>query len=119
MGDLIRDVLDKQLVDRNQNSIGKVDGIIVALREGKPPRVAYIEVGTVALARRLNPRLAKWAAALERRLKVSEGEPYRIPWSKVREVGIDVEVDLEWEKTPLISWEKWVNEKIIGRIPGA
>lgn len=43
--DVIRDVLDNQLVDSNQRKIGKVDGIVVELREEKPPRLAYIEVG--------------------------------------------------------------------------
>ena len=31
---MIRDVLDKQVVDRNQVKIGKVDGIVAQLRQG-------------------------------------------------------------------------------------
>src|ERR687886_565128 len=57
--DVIRDVLDKQLIDRNNQKMGKVDGIVMVLREGERPRIAYIEVGAVALARRLHPRLAE------------------------------------------------------------
>jgi hypothetical protein len=61
--DLIRDVLDNQLVDRNGRKMGKVDGIAIELRENKPPRLAYIETGAPTLARRLHPRLARWVAA--------------------------------------------------------
>jgi hypothetical protein len=42
-----------------------------------------------------------------------------VPWSKVIKVGIDVKVDLDAEKTPALAWERWVRERIIGRIPGA
>ena len=116
---IIRDVLDKQLADRRQRKMGKVDGIILELRAGKPPRLAYLEVGAGTLARRLHPRLEKWVAAVERKLGIGDGRPYRIPWSKVRDIGIDVDVDLDVEQTPVLAWEQWVNQKIIGRIPGA
>ena len=119
MGNVIRDILDKQLLDRHQRKMGKVDGIIMELRDGKPPRVTYIEVGGVTLARRLHPRLAKWVAGWKRKWGIGRGESYRIPWAKVRDIGIDVEVDLEAEKTPALAWENWVSKNIIGRIPGA
>ncbi|MBW4566789.1 MAG: hypothetical protein KME31_01855 [Tolypothrix carrinoi HA7290-LM1] len=82
--DIIRDVLDNQLVDRNQRNMGKVDGIIMELRDGEPPRLAYIEVGVTTLARRINPRLAGWVAAIARTWGAKQSEPFRIPWSKVR-----------------------------------
>jgi len=63
--DLIRDVLDNQIVDRNQRNMGKVDGIVMELRDREPPRLAYIEVGMPTLARRLHPRLQRWVAALQ------------------------------------------------------
>lgn len=118
--DVIRDVLDNQLVDRNQRKMGKVDGIVVELRDdGQPPRLAYIEVGMPTLARRLHPRLQRWIAALERKWGAKHSEPFRIPWSKVRDVGIDVEVDVEAEATPALAYEQWVREHIIRKIPGA
>lgn len=119
---VIRDVLDHQLVDRNQFKMGRVDGIVVELRDGQPPRLTYIEVGMPALARRLNPRLERWIAALESKWGARQSEPFRIPWSQVRDFGIggiDVEVDLEAEATPVLAWEKWLREHVIGRIPGA
>src|SRR6058998_3592152 len=76
MGGIIRDVLDKQLVDRQQRKMGKVDGLIVELRDGQPPRLAYITVGGTTLARRLHPRLAQWLVMLARRWGIGRGEPF-------------------------------------------
>ncbi|MBD1845553.1 hypothetical protein H6F89_19485 [Cyanobacteria bacterium FACHB-63] len=42
---LVRDVLDNQIVDRNQTKMGKVDGIVFELRDGQPPRLLYLESG--------------------------------------------------------------------------
>ena len=117
--DIIRDVLDNQLVDRNQRNMGKVDGIIMELRDGEPPRLAYIEVGVTTLARRINPRLAGWVAAIARTWGAKQNEPFRIPWSKVRDVRIDVEVDVDAQETPALAYEKWLSDRIITRIPGA
>lgn len=47
--DVIRDVLDNQLVDRHQRKMGKVDGIVIELREHQPPRLAYLETGATTL----------------------------------------------------------------------
>lgn len=115
---LIRDVLDNQLKDREKCPMGKVDGIILVLRKGKPPRLAYIEVGTSTLAHRLSTRLGKFAERVGRKWGVRGGEPYRIPWAKVGHVGIDVEVDLDANETPVMKWEKWLKEHVVSRIPG-
>lgn len=45
--------------------------------------------------------------------------PLRIPWSKVIDVGIDVDVDIDVEATPALAYEKWLEDHVIGRIPGA
>ena len=116
--DIIRDVLDNQLVDRNQRKMGKVDGIVIELRDREPPRLAYIEVGVTTLAKRLNPRLAGFVAAIASKWGAKQSEPFRIPWSKVRDIGIDVEVDVEAEATPALGYEKWLRDRIIARIPG-
>jgi sporulation protein YlmC with PRC-barrel domain len=120
--DVIRDVLDHQLVDSNQVKMGRVDSIVFELREGQPPRLTYIEVGMPSLARRLHPRLERWVAAVQSKWGAGHGESFRIPWSQVRDFnvgGIDIEVDLEAEATPVFAWEEWLRERVIGRIPGA
>ncbi|MEH1905078.1 MAG: hypothetical protein V7L04_27805 [Nostoc sp.] len=55
--DVIRDVLDNQLFDRNQRKMGKVDGIVMELRDREPPRLAYIEVGVTTVTRQTAKRL--------------------------------------------------------------
>lgn len=116
---LIRDVLDNRLVDREKCQLGKADGIVLVLRKDKPPRLAYIEVSMSTLAYRLSTRLGKLVEKMGRKWGVRHGKPYRIPWAKVRDVGIDVDLDLNADETPLMDWEKWLNKHIVGRIPGS
>jgi len=54
--DLLRDILDKQIIDRDLTSLGRVDGIVLELRDNAPPRIDAIELGFAVLARRLGPR---------------------------------------------------------------
>ena len=106
--DLMRDCLDKQLEDKNKRRMGRVDGIILDVEDGRQPHVAYIEVGVKTLMNRLSSRLGSLAS-----------QPYRIAWGKVK-VGLNkVEADVEAEKTPALEWELWLRKKVIGRIPGA
>jgi hypothetical protein len=109
---LVRDVLDNRLLDRRKRKMGRVDGVVLSVAPGEQPRVTHLEIGGVTLARRVHPRLARWLARRGR-------PPYRIPWARVRDVGIDVTVDVDAEKTPALAWERWIREKVIGRIPGA
>jgi hypothetical protein len=117
--DLVRDVLDKQLKDRNQQNMGKVDGIILELRDGAPPRVAFLEVGPPALARRISERLGAWASRIDRRFGEGRGKAFRIPWSLVRPGVIDLQVNVDVEDTPAYAFERWLRRTIVCRIPGA
>ena len=112
---LVADVLDQQLVDAKKTKLGKIDGLVIVLREGKPPRVAYIECGAPVLARRLGRWCERLALALNRRFGVREKPRYRIPWSKVKSIDIDVVVDVD--EHPLLAWEEWLREHVVGRIP--
>lgn len=112
---LVADVLDKQLVDAKGNKLGKADGLVIVVREGKPPRVAYVECGAAVVARRLGRWCERVALALNRRLGVREQPRYRIPWSKVKEVDINIDVDID--EHPLLAWEDWLREHVVGRIP--
>lgn len=116
--DLVRDCLDKQLDDSHKRRMGRVDGIILEIEQGRQPRVAYIEIGVKTLTNRISPRLCRAMARMLRRFDASR-EPYRIAWGKVR-VGLNsVVADVEAEKTPALEWELWLRKKVIGRIPGA
>jgi len=112
---LVDDVPDKQLVDAKKNKLGKADGLVIVLREGKPPRVGYIECGTAVVARRLGRWCERVVLALNRRFGVREQPRYRIPWSKVKDIEIDIDVEID--EHPLLAWEDWLREHIVGRIP--
>jgi sporulation protein YlmC with PRC-barrel domain len=115
--ELGREILDQQLVDRNDHNMGKVDGIVLELRQGRAPRVAAILTGGHLLARRLHPRLESWARRLTRRWGPGDLEPLRIPWEKVKKIGVDVKVDVAADQG--MPWEQWVRDHILCHIPGA
>ncbi|MER9605249.1 hypothetical protein [Mesorhizobium sp. M0243] len=117
---LLRDLLDKQVVDREQIKIGKVDGLVAELRPGKPPRIIAIELGSITLARRLGAGPGRWMARLVVKLGGKQhGEPHRIAWHKVKDIGIDVEFDIDVRETSIFAWQDWLRDHVIGRIPGA
>jgi sporulation protein YlmC with PRC-barrel domain len=115
--ELGRQVLDQQLVDRSELNIGKVDGIVLQLRDGAPPRVAAILTGGHLLAHRLHPSIERWARRLTRRWGPEKTNPARIPWSRVMKIGVDVKVDIAGDE--VMPWEHWVRDHIVRRIPGA
>jgi sporulation protein YlmC with PRC-barrel domain len=112
-------LLDQQVVDRKDEQMGKLDGITLQLREGKPPRVSQLVIGGGTAARRVHRgwavRLLRW----RRRWGPAGDEPLVVPWSRVMKIGIDVKLDLDAEGTSALAWEHWVRDHIIGRIPGA
>ncbi len=115
--DIGRQILDQQLVDRAGVNLGKVDGVVLELRDGSPPRVAAVLTGGHLLARRIHPRIESWARRLTRRWGPGRHSPFRIPWSRVKKIGVDIKVDIEAQE--VMPWEYWVRDNIIGRIPGA
>lgn len=119
MTHLVRDVLDSQLLDRHDLEMGKVDGIVLELRAGGAPRVAAIETGLVPLARRFGLSLARRVerVIVERGLPVNPD--LRIPWAKVKREGIEIRADVDAETSPAYACERWLRDRVIGRIPGA
>jgi sporulation protein YlmC with PRC-barrel domain len=113
--ELGRNLLDQQVVDTRNHNMGKVDGVVLELRDKAPPRVAYLVVGGTTLLWRIHPGLARWA---ERRFG-GQGHPTRIPWKQVVRIGVDVKVDIEATRSPALRWEHWVRDHIIRRIPGS
>ena len=43
--------------------------------------------------------------------------PFRIPWDKITDIGVDVAVELQ--STPLNAWRQRLREHILNHIPGA
>jgi sporulation protein YlmC with PRC-barrel domain len=114
---LVRDLLDNQVRDERGRKMGKVDGIVLVLRERRPPRVAAIELGMSTLLSRISGRLGQFAARLERRCGITDGKPVRIPFGRIERIGIDVHVKLDADRTTVYDWEHWICRVLIDRIP--
>ena len=116
---LAHDVLDAQLVDRAQEKIGRVDGLLLELEDGRPPRVATIVIGGAARAE----RIGRWFVALRRAWRAMFGQREehvsRIPFDKVRRIGDTIELDVEERSLESEHLERWLKEHVVCRIPGA
>lgn len=116
--DVVREVLDKLVVDRNDREMGRVDGIEIETRAGGPPRVTAILIGPSVLADRLGPRLGEWVRRLEARFGLARDRPVRIAFADVESVGRTVTVRLTAGSTAVLAVERRVRDWV-GRIPGA
>jgi hypothetical protein len=114
---LVAEVLDEQLTDRNGTNAGRVDGIILLLRDGKPPLVTHVEVSPITLLARFNRRLGRWYAGQDARLGIGRGTPYRIPWPSLRRQGTTLRFDDDVESTPINALERWLRRTIVERLP--
>jgi hypothetical protein len=117
--DVVRDYLDKQLGDRHGKPIGRIDGIVVEMDGGGQPRIVAVEVGSVAQARRLGPRVHRWAIALALRWGLMERNPHRFAFNTLEHDGKQWRIDELASQVPTLAWERWVRQKIIDRIPGS
>jgi hypothetical protein len=116
--DLVRDVLDKQVVDRSSDRLGKVDGIIATIDRDGPPRISALEIGPVTLARRLSSRLERAVSGLLRWLEIGPGAT-RFEISLVKDIHIEVMLDVDGDRTEARRIEHWVRDRIVSRIPGS
>jgi sporulation protein YlmC with PRC-barrel domain len=116
--DIVRDLLDKQVVDRNGQELGRVDSVILELHSDGSATVSAIEVGLISFARRLHPFLGRGARAIEVVLGLDPGRPVRIPFSKIIDFDKDVKVDLTTTDTPVTAVEQQAR-RLVSSIPGA
>jgi hypothetical protein len=113
--DLTRDLLDKQVVDRDETKMGRVDGVILELRGNRPPRVDAIEMGFAVLARRMGPRVERWLEKL-RRFSIRKTARQRVVWAKVLEVELHhIKLDLQAIETPAFDWERWLRDHFVAK----
>ena len=117
---LIRDVLDKLLVDRDKVPLGRIDGIVLLVSgEHAQPRVIQIECGIATLLRRLSNRFAKLVQRVSRRLGLHWRRSVRINWSTIDQIGrTELTLDVCAEESRLLAREHWLRDHIIRRIPG-
>ncbi len=118
--DIIRDFLDKQIVDREETKMGRADGIVLAIDGNGPPRIDHFELGFAVLARRLHPRIEEWLSALRKRWSQRKNARQIVPWSKVMDItDHHIQLDLKAMETPAFDWERWLRDHIVTKIPGS
>jgi hypothetical protein len=115
---LVRDLLDKAIVDRNGREMGRVDRIVIQRRVGSPPRVIALEVGASALAERLGGALGRWVTGLLHGLAVDAGQPLRAHVSQILGVTDSVKLDLAFGETSAANVERKLR-RFVSTIPGA
>jgi hypothetical protein len=116
---IVREVLDQLLVDRNGREFGRVDGIIVHLRRDKPPRLGEIEIGTFTALRRVSVKLAEWLQRCAERWSPVPLDSVRLPFEDIRRKGINIEVTIDSEADErLLRGEKWLREHVMKKLPG-
>ena len=115
---LVRDVLDIRLVDREGQGLGRVDSVVLRLRDDAPPRFVAMEVGVVPASRRLPRRLGavvRWVARSVRPML----QTTRYTPAQIRDMGVDIELDVSASDNPkLLRFEKWLSRHVVSRIPG-
>lgn len=116
---LVRDVLDKELYDRDKCQIGRVDGLVIELPQGRQPRLVRIEMGGEILAARVAHWLVRPVSWLRRSIGPKREHNVRIEWKHVKRMGRDIHLDIAGSETDAMAWEHWLAEHVVGRIPFA
>ena len=114
--DIGLDLLDRQLLDRDERPAGKVDDVELTFDEDGVPVLTAILSGPGALAPRLG-RLADLVASWRLRLE-GRAEPGRVPFGSVTRVRPDVRLAITREELDSMVSERWAT-RIVRRIPGA
>jgi hypothetical protein len=110
--DLVRDVLDKRVVDRNGRDVGRVDRIVLRVRAGQPPRVTAIEIGPSALAHRLSRVAGCLVDGLECAFDLNQGRPVRLRFAELLDIDKYVRASVAVSETAAAAVEhrlrRWV-----------
>jgi hypothetical protein len=116
--DLIRDIADLPIFDRELRPIGRVDDL--EFDDADSPTVTALLVGAPPLADRFSSRLRGWIRAAHARLDgVRGGDPIRISMEDVLDVNSRVDVRVSRDEAGIGALDRWIVEVVIGKIPGA
>lgn len=117
---LFREVMDKEIVDREGYKAGKVDDIVLELRPGKHPRVRAIVTGQGALAPLLGSTIARLTVWFqEQLLGRRHDQPSTIDWGHIRYIDVVVHIDLDRSQEAMIQTDQTIWQRWIKRIPFA
>jgi hypothetical protein len=114
--DVVSDWLDEQLFDRQGREIGRVDGIEIETRSGRPPRLTTVLIGPSVLGSRLHPALGRWIGAIGYALGLGDGRPIRIEAGTLDAEG-PLKTELSLATSAAGNVEHWVRG-FLRHVPG-
>lgn len=116
-----RHLLDRQIVARNDEHVGKVDDVELSDGgDGGAPVLGALLTGQIAYGRRIGGRLGTWIETMAQRLRGNgDPEPRRIDASLLLDIDHSVELNVTTQEVPAGALEHWLRDHFIGRIPGS
>jgi len=114
-------LLDRQLVDRTGRLCGKVDDLELGDpdAEGNRRVEAVLSGPGALLGRTGHRRLGDWLRRFVAGSFPDGGDPVRIPFTRVVEIGNHVTLDMASDEAASSASERWVRDHVIGRLPGS
>jgi sporulation protein YlmC with PRC-barrel domain len=114
------DLMDRQILDRDGQPVGKVDDVELTVNETGGLYVSALLVGQEALGTRIGGDLGRWMAGIAVRLRGPHAAaPIRIPYELVADAGAAINLSVRRDLVTEAPLESWLGNKLIGRIPGA
>jgi hypothetical protein len=114
---VVRDVLDQAVVDRNGRAMGRVDGVLLKVSPRCPPTLSAILIGPSVLGDRVHPLLGRAIGFLEQLLGLT-GRPTQIGFEHVKRIDPQITVDMAIGDTSVDALEHELRV-LVSRIPGA
>ena len=116
--DVVRDVLDKNVIDRNGREMGRVNGILIEQQPNQPVRLTAVLIGPAALGDRLHPALGRVVRRIEKRFGVDGDRPARVAFSDIDEIETKVRLRLAIGETAVAAVEQRLRSWVV-RLPGS
>jgi hypothetical protein len=115
--DVVRDVLDQAVVDRDGRAMGRVDGLLLKVSPRCPPTLTAILIGPSVLGDRIHPLLGRLVRAAEQLFGLV-GRPTQIGFGHVIGIDREITVDMSISDTSVDAVERGLRT-VVSRIPGA
>jgi len=116
--DVVRDVLDKSVIDRNGREMGRVDGILIEQQPHQPVHLTALLIGPAALGDRLHPALGRIVRRIEKRFGVDEDRPARIAFADIDQIETRIRLRLTISDTAVAAVEQRLRSWFV-RLPGS
>jgi sporulation protein YlmC with PRC-barrel domain len=116
--DVVRDVLDTSVIDRNGREMGRVDGIVIEPRPNQPVHLTALLIGPSALGDRLHPAVGRVVRRIEKRFGLDRDQPARVAFADVDEIGAKIRLRLTISETAVAAVEQRLRSWLV-RLPGS